>query len=373
MLNNVNVLFVMGAGASFEAGLPLMNDFIDKAQKIFRIYSKETFIADSLSDYNTVMDMIASLQVIHSKSFLNLYNIETLFGALEMALMLGDLAGKKKPTIEKTRDSLINLIVKTLEYSCKINVHPQSDTLKQLTLPKPYQGFSERIGNILGFSTGNCKISPAFITFNYDLLMDLAISRLGRTIDYGLESEITPGSVPLLKLHGSLNWVKHKKRRVIKSIPIKDYILPEQNTNFDAFWLQGSQIIKYDNDEYQNVPLIVPPSWNKMGYQSDLVNVWQRAADAFGKATYIFFIGYSLPETDMFFKYLYSLGTISTNNLSRVYIINPDTTVVKRFEDMLGRGILERGFVHLKNEKGLSVFDHQMVEKIYLEVRNLLF
>ena len=75
----------------------------------------------------------------------------------------------------------------------------------------------------------------------------------------------------------------------------------------------------------------------------------------------------------MFFKYLYSLGTISTNNLSRVYIINPDAIVVKRFEDMLGRGILERGFVHLKNEKGLSLFDHQMVEKIYLEVRNLLF
>jgi hypothetical protein len=38
--------------------------------------------------------------------------------------------------------------------------------------------------------------------------------------------------------------------------------------------------------------------------------VWRTAAQHLSEAEHIFIIGYSLPETDQFFRYLYGLGTV---------------------------------------------------------------
>ena len=55
--------------------------------------------------------------------------------------------------------------------------------------------------------------------------------------------------------------------------------------------------------------MIVPPTWNKTEYHSNLSHVWHEAAVELGSARNIYVFGYSLPETDSFFRYLFALGT----------------------------------------------------------------
>ena len=58
------------------------------------------------------------------------------------------------------------------------------------------------------------------------------------------------------------------------------------------------------------------------------------------EAEYIYIIGYSLPETDSFFRHLYALGSVGQNPLRRFEVFNPDASgaVDQRFKSLLGPG-----------------------------------
>jgi hypothetical protein len=88
----------------------------------------------------------------------------------------------------------------------------------------------------------------------------------------------------------------------------------------------------------------VPPTWNKADHHQALSTVWANAAHQLGEAEYIFIVGYSLPETDAFFRLLYALGTVGKNPLHKIIIYNPDTggQVDARFKSMLGSGAAAR-------------------------------
>src|SRR5689334_6671816 len=62
----------------------------------------------------------------------------------------------------------------------------------------------------------------AYLTFNYDLALDVALTRAGLPIDYGLGK---PGGVPLLKLHGSLSWSACPRCREILPTDVEHLLL----------------------------------------------------------------------------------------------------------------------------------------------------
>jgi hypothetical protein len=84
--------------------------------------------------------------------------------------------------------------------------------------------------------------------------------------------------------------------------------------------------------------MIGPPVWNKTHYHQALATVWRRAAQDLSEAQNIFVIGYSLPESDQFFRYLYALGTVGSTRLRRVWVFDPDASglVASRYEALLG-------------------------------------
>jgi hypothetical protein len=89
---------------------------------------------------------------------------------------------------------------------------------------------------------------------------------------------------------------------------------------------------------------VVPPTWSKGEYHRSLSNVWRQAATELGTANNVFVIGYSLPETDSFFRYLYALGSQSRTRIKRLVIFNPDPDgqVKRRFEGLLGGDALDK-------------------------------
>ena len=92
--------------------------------------------------------------------------------------------------------------------------------------------------------------------------------------------------------------------------------------------------------------MIVPPSWDKTEYRSDLVMVWRRVAIELRNATSTIVCGYSLPPTDSFFQYLYGLGTVGDVPLERFWIFDPSDEVHRKFRELLGPGARARFASH---------------------------
>jgi len=92
------------------------------------------------------------------------------------------------------------------------------------------------------------------------------------------------------------------------------------------------------------LPVIVPPTWHKEDYHRQISSVWATAAKELRDVENVFVIGYSLPNSDSFFRYLYGLGTVGKATLKRFHVFNPDESgeVEGRFRNILGTAALAR-------------------------------
>ncbi len=337
-----NVVFILGAGASKQCGAPLMADFLDVASDLLRSNS----VPEKRNEFERVFSAIGALQSVHSKAQLDLNNIESIFTVLELGRVIQRVPGLSSADIEAAIAALKELIVKTLEVTMKFPVHR-----RYIDVPAPYGAF----GDLLKYLQTEAFPSQtaAVISFNYDIAADMAMYRAGMGPDYIIEK---PGGnhspVPLLKLHGSLNWATDKNTRAIRPLHLQSYFQKYSYQGFDeraeVRLPIGSQLVKYfkqcASSEVENEPVIVPPSWNKADYHSALSDVWAAAAKHLSEAEHIFIIGYSLPETDSFFRHLYALGSVGSAPLRRIAVFNPDNSgaTKQRFEALLGPGARAR-------------------------------
>ena len=90
-----------------------MSDFLDRAHDLMRLNAPE--LGERSSDFRDVFAAIGDLQGVHAKSYLDLNNIEIVFGAIEMGMLLGKLGDRNLEQIKRLRDSLVTLIYRTLE------------------------------------------------------------------------------------------------------------------------------------------------------------------------------------------------------------------------------------------------------------------
>ena len=329
-----NIVFILGAGCSKPAGAPVIAEFLDTASHLHSTGQ----VAPKNEHFERVFKAIGSLQAVHSKAQLDLYNIESIFNAFEIANTIKKLPGFSSDEIPQVIQSLKEVIVATLENTVAFPLQN-----KRIGIPDSYGGFTDLLRHLA--SNAKPKRTVSIITFNYDIAVDAALYIAGIPYDY-CTTNIDTTAVPLLKLHGSLNWASRRTDNSIIPLPLQDYFkhykvhFPEQLITVRV--PIGSQLkeyfSKYSQEEVNNEPFIVPPTWNKANHYSSINSVWSRAAYDLGEAEYIFIIGYSLPETDAFFRLLYALGTVSNIPLKSIQIFNPDTSrdIQTRYISMLG-------------------------------------
>ena len=78
-------------------------------------------------------------------------------------------------------------------------------------------------------------------------------------------------------------------------------------------------------DGMQGRLIFVPPTWHKGWDLAHPVSaVWDAAREALRTARRIIIIGYSVPATDLHFKYLLAAGFQENAWLSKVFFVNPD-------------------------------------------------
>ncbi|MBI5307036.1 MAG: hypothetical protein HZB37_01535 [Planctomycetes bacterium] len=347
-------VFILGAGASKEAGAPLMKEFLDKAHDLH---------------FSSVFKGIGVLQNVHSKAQLDIQNVESVFAAFEMARILGHFGGYSNEEINKLEKSMKKVIVATIQQTLLIPV-----VGKTVMAPPPYDLFLDLIQKIKGEIKLNQSV--AIISFNYDMAIDYTFHRSGVPITYCLGEETRIGAIPVLKLHGSLNWVQCKECGAIVPWQLPKYFSKYSWQLFgepkNVVLGIGSHLQTYKHGEHSvwEEPVVVPPTWNKYDYHNMLAKVWSSAAHELGEAENIFVIGYSLPPTDAFFRYLYALGTVGEAFLKRFWVFNPDSTgdVKERFRSLLVPGAQQRYYYSENNFDGAI---HEIAHQFGIRVEHL--
>jgi len=343
-------VFIFGAGASKDAGVPLMDEFIKEG---LALKNKKISRTEKI-DFDRVDQAITSLyNSLYSKINIKLINIEDVFGLIEMGKILNKLPGcKNAEEIEELRESIIKFIVVTIEQKNLFNYKKG----KIASTAKIYDEFADK--TLRNMYRNNISFSA--ITFNYDISLDHSLSFYGIPYNYCLphsKNEIklikphflSKNEIKLIKLHGSINWGICSKCKQIMPIDFTKFnsypcLQPDPSPNLIPIRI-GSKIGKFFHSNgcrarLKDIPLLIPPTWNKTDYHRYIKAVWKHAAIELSEAENIIIIGYSMPETDLFFKYLLGLGTINPmKRLRRFWIFNPDRELEKRYKNIKGLGI----------------------------------
>ncbi|MDP6455028.1 MAG: hypothetical protein QF898_17120 [SAR202 cluster bacterium] len=337
----MKTVFILGAGASAESGAPMMADFLDRADDLYSLGVND--ILDASDAFESVRRARASLQLIYAKSHLDLDNVESLFGAIEMGNLIGKFPDiEDKTEIRALRASMVTVIYKTLERSIPFPVRDRT-----IMPPEPFMRFATSIHDLTAPNRSPVTQDVSLLTFNYDVNLDYALHVNRIPFDYCLTGQLPSEHIPLLKLHGSINWGFCEECDRIVAWNMRELnqglLFPETR---EIYFNLGSQLPSstHGDGHKLSTPVLVPPTWNKTDYQPQLAPVWQMAARELAGAENIILIGYSLPETDSFFRYLFALGTQSDTMVRRLWVVNPDEdrTVEERVRTMIGRGIKNR-------------------------------
>lgn len=326
-----------------------MKGFLDRTETFLLANEFEDENDHLLASYRK----IRQLQQVQAKSYLDLDNVEDVFSALEMAELIEQFLSFSQTEISEIKAGLVDLIVKTLEHSVGFPLNTDQPRKYEFRPDFSYIRF-------LNWFIASEAQPPAIITFNYDVALDYAIytKQLDNVpnfkVNYCLDPKET-GGIKLLKLHGSINWGRCSECN--ESVPY--YFDSFLNTNNDMLkersQSKGHAIFEFSrhlnelqaSHEHKTAaftPVIVPPTWLKGEHHASIRQVWKTAANELNDAREIYVIGYSLPETDTFFRHLFALGTISPTKIQKLWVYNPDHRLAtfNRFSRIVGTDIKAR-------------------------------
>lgn len=205
----------------------------------------------------------------------------------------------------------------------------------------------------------------SFITFNQDLVVEKAIEHsitehpgTYGDIPWSIDScydvdfdDIDPvrknatkfatgsdSSTPVLKLHGSLNWIYESTFGSYREL--LDFL---ENPPADKLICQNDQTL-YEELRYtggkknrRTIPFIVPPVYDKDPHSHGVLRpVWAKADEELRSADRLIVFGYSFPETDVAAQTLLKRSYYANEDMSKVTIIDIDSNTASRIADLLG-------------------------------------
>ena len=307
------VTYILGAGFSAPLGLPVMSNFLFKSKDLY--YENQ----DSYAHFKKVFDSIENLSILKNYYNSNLFNIEEILSLTEM---MDFLDGKK------LSEAFTRYI---------------SDVISYYTPPmQPYRG-GVLPGNWYDFLFGH---SGHLIKYGY-----FVGNLLRMTFNEVKNARALPGS-DQRKFHATVS----RDEPFRYSVLTMNYDLVLENVvSFieSQFVTEGNDLsfekATYDPD-WQSCHLaklhgclkggvIVPPTWAK-GTHPEVVPAWKTAYQVLRDTNHIRFIGYSLPESDSYIKYLLKSAVVGCKHLKTIDVIclDPDDSVKARFDELLAFG-----------------------------------
>ncbi len=324
------VVYVLGAGFSQPYGLPVMSTFMERARDIYESDPEK---------YSELGSVIKALNLINSNTLrIDVPNIEEVLSVLEMASLVKDSHGMPGLSARRMKDFIRTVItestkgVPTEEISDNLSDglarHIFNDrggvfstygffaaSLFGLSVPlsaeRDNYGIPTRISNLRFERSSESEYEYSIVTTNYDRVLQKfedfinvrqkdPSTRVEFVETYTHEPKPTGGRVvPLLKLHGTVERDPH--------------IIPS-------------------ND-------ITAMTWSKNLYQKRTAQVLREAYKAIRSAHFIRIIGYSMPDTDSYLKFLLKASMLNHPNLKTIDVLTLDDdreTTKRRYQALVG-------------------------------------
>lgn len=311
-----NILYIIGAGFSAPLGLPVMSNFIST--------SKDVYLRQKIDKKCFEAAFEAMKTLAGAKHFIStdLLNIEEVLCILEMeAYVRGESLSKHyadyiaetidqstpKPRYYREGSDLPSnwqrlifggdeLMARYVSFVCNLFRMRISENENEF--------FHRRFDRVTDFSH---NFRYGVISLNYDMVLENCIRfmntayRLPTSFDFTASSDAnstrnpyspsSPDTVPLAKIHGSTQ--------------------PRS---------------------------ITPPTWNKVT-RTENQGVWKLAYQLLLNANQIRILGYSLPKSDTYFKYLLASALCNSFNVKEIDVIciDSDGDTQKRYYDLFER------------------------------------
>jgi hypothetical protein len=327
-------LYIIGAGCSKNysqathqiKGLesPLNRDFFKMA---YRVIENTGMKSDSLfmEEVRNLIVKITPLYGSHEKdtSFfknqsLNLEDVMTLLD-IDSKLFLPFTDPQTRLTESSELHALKELLVRTLDYALK-----GPPCRKHALLAEKMQQ-----GDVV-------------LSFNYDLLMDNALYSLGKMTDYGyhmnffkvsndgqwIRTSESFSEITLLKLHGSLNWIR---------CGFCGALLLYRFQKQTLIGAQGFRCPRCSSEEPYARRMIIPPVQSKDYGDRDVAFLWILADQLLKEFSRIICIGYSFPPSDFDMISLMRRFRARQDHVQEVIFVSPDSGAKKRLEKLLGK------------------------------------
>jgi hypothetical protein len=357
--NNDNNVYVLGAGFSAEAGLPVITSFLGRMRDAFD-WLQGRGREDELRAIERVLQFRHESAAAGYRINLDLDNIEHLFSlaaakagtasaadirsAISSTLDFGTETGR--PPIRRMR------ISEPRGWPCTPQWRDEAsrwiDASAEFTDVESsiYDYYAAFLSGLTANKTGLSR--NTVVSLNYDLLLEKSLRHLAIPFSYGLAGPGVAfdadadgdasgeGAFELLKLHGSINWGEAE---------------------------DGSVRVHRDYESVRAAklsPLLVPPTWHKSA-GDPLLRVWEAAVAALAAATRITLIGFSIPAIDQHFKYLLAVGLKENSSLRSVKIVDPRCDeLLQQYQAVFREDQFRYGVVQVRSSRAAEyLFDEE--------------
>ena len=310
-----NVLYILGAGFTAPLEIPTMANFMFKARDMFSL---------DPSTYGYFKDVFKQIDALHkAKTYIecDLLNIEDILSILEMRnFVLGE-----QEEVETFRSFLADVI--------------KHHTPEPPVFPHPLDWELETwIRRIFG----NIQYLPPYGFFLANLLNLEAIKKTytpKHDPPRFMQSEQEPdANYGIITLNYDLVFENYLDYLAVTNNVLRPDIrrITTYNGEQDVYDNNSACVIAKIHGSIEDPVSIIPPTWNKIT-MGDRVGVWRLAHELIRKANFIRVLGYSLPESDTYFKYLLTSGIIESENLKGIDVVCLDDTdqLEKRYKKVI--------------------------------------
>jgi hypothetical protein len=330
------IVYILGAGFSAPLGLPVMNNFIEKSKDLYFENTEKYGYFEKI--YKTIRQDIAYLKhFLHS----DLSNIEEILSILEM----GNFVGDNSHLIEEYKRFIKDVIS---HYTPSIIPFQKDDKEESLKSAKPKKGivFGKSITNFYDYCFGNkCphNLYGYFIANLFQLRLErkTEVSAAGETIINTKDSNFKSSIITPKEIEYSVITLNYDL--VFENII--EYINGQFSLEKD-FKLQLSKAYNNnDNNRYKldyaklhgsiDSDVIILPTWNKNAAK-EVREIWEFAYRVLKDSNQIRILGYSLPFSDNYVRYLLSIGLKNSEHLKKIDVITLDNNAEtkKRYEQI---------------------------------------
>lgn len=315
-------VFILGAGFSAEAGIPLTSSLLENSMKKFKEESPGLF--DRVDRYAHECENILEGDVNYST-----VEFSKLCTFLEY-VELREYGGGERWNNAGSKEKL------ALRFYLAKTIAENTPSLEDL--PPLYEKFATQLNK-----------GDVIISFNWDGLLEIALTKLGKPYTYNINENIDDDAITLRKLHGSINWRLDTTNNLENQPSELNWeSMGFTNGMMDTEIYCSRALLNYKNwmisQPFSKVqPFLVLPGYGKGFDVRFVAPLWYKIEWAFAFTHDVYIIGLSLTPDDFFIRswflsnlpYLDSYTDIGDR---QIYVINCDPEIERNYNFTLSKG-----------------------------------